>query len=312
MFLWVLSLFVLVSLCLGIFLSLKYRNPYKWTHVVGFPGSGKTTLCVKLTQMHLKKGWTVYSNIKIPGAYLIDPDDLGRFFVSPKSLLILDEIGTVWDNRNYANFKQHSRDWAKYHRHFRHKVYSFSQSMDYDSKLRSITDKLYLLVNFFGWFSVAKEIKMRWVAVQPDANTEGRIAMAMVIQPFILAPFGARIYTFIPRWVKYFDSFDTKDLPKKEYELIQYPAKIPKRFIPKNLRNSNLLQTSDSMAPAELRSIDKDLFQSTEPPITPPRPAPLDPADESAATGGEIKGAATELEFSANLFSPSPSHPSIE
>ena len=150
MFGYVLAVFCALLLLGCIYLSFKYRNPYKWIHIVGFPGSGKTTLCVKLTQQHLKKGWTVFSNIKIPGAYLIDPNDLGQYYVSRKAIIILDEIGLVWDNRDFKAFKNHSRNWAKYHRHHQHKVYSFSQSMDYDLKLRSVTDRLYLLVNYFS------------------------------------------------------------------------------------------------------------------------------------------------------------------
>lgn len=245
-----LSLIFLAFLCVGIFLSCKYNNPYKWIHIVGFPGSGKTTLSVKLAQQHIKKGWKVYSNIEIPGSYLIDPKDLGVYHMDQKAVIILDEIGLVWDNRDFKAFDKTSRDWAKKHRHAMHKVYSFSQAMDYDLKLRVVTDKLYLLINYFGWLSVAKEIKMKWVAVQPDTNSEGRIAQAMVLQPFILAPFGARIYTFIPRWIKYFDSFEWAQLPNKEYRPIQYPANIKKRFIPKVLRNSEFVFIGDSSAAA--------------------------------------------------------------
>lgn len=302
---YLLPCFLGLVLLIGMYLSFKYRNPYKWIHTVGFPGSGKTTLCVKLTQQHLKKGWTVYSNIKIPGAYLIDPNDLGQFFVSPKSIIILDEIGLVWDNRDFKSFKQHSRDWAKYHRHHKHKVYSFSQSMDYDLKLRSVTDKLYLLVNYFGWFSAAKEVKMKWVAVQPDANAEGRIAQGMVIQPFILAPFGARIYTFIPRWVKYFDSFETKALPHKEYEAIQYPAKMPKRFIPKHLRNSKFIQTPSGPAAAQSGPTFLNNSESQPPESAPPaersKPERKAKPDESGFEASE-----TNLDLLASLFSTPP------
>ena len=126
-FLWVFTIVFSVLLVACFALSIKYRNPYKWIHIVGFPGSGKTTLATKLTQQHLKKGWIVYSNIEIPGSYLLDPSDLGKYRQDPKSIIILDEIGLVWDNRKFKEFSDNNRDWAKKHRHHQHKVYSFSQ-----------------------------------------------------------------------------------------------------------------------------------------------------------------------------------------
>lgn len=285
MFFYVLSCIILVLLLVGIFLSFKYRNPYKWIHFVGFPGSGKTTLSVKLAQQHIKKGWTVYANFPIPGCYLFDPDDLGKYSQYSNSLIILDEIGLVFDNRNFKAFSNEVRNWAKLHRHFRCKVISFSQSMDYDSKLRAITDKLYLLVNYFGWFSAAKEIRMKWVAVQPDTNSEGRIAQAMVLSPFILAPFGARIYTFIPHWTKYFDSFETMDLPDKVYKKILYPANMPKKFIPKPLRNSDFIAVADPAAAARRAGSHKLFFSKFA--AAHKSPSPPDPLKTSGDSASE-------------------------
>lgn len=281
MLLWVFTFIVSFLVFGAIYLSFRYRNGYKWSHIVGFPGSGKTTLCVKLAQKHLKRGWTCYSNIEIPGCYLLDPDDLGKFWQSPKSVIFLDEIGLVWDNRDFKSFKHHSRDWAKKHRHHRHKVYSFSQAMDYDSKLRTVTDNLYMLINYFGWLSVAKQIKQIWVVVEPTSDSEGRIGQGVRISPFILAPFGARIYTFIPKWVKYFNSFETENLPHKEYKAIQYPANMPKRFIPKNLRDSEFVQFPDSPAAKgskNRRRKNKDSF--TQPYLINKNPSPPDPINQ--------------------------------
>lgn len=287
MVLYVLLCIILMLLLVGIYLSFKYRNPYKWIHFVGFPGSGKTTLSVKLAQQHLKKGWTVYSNFPIPGCYLLDTNDLGKFSQEANSLIILDEIGLVFDNRNFKAFSNEVRDWAKLHRHFRCKIISFSQSMDYDSKLRAITDKLYLLVNYFGWFSAAKEIKMKWVAVQPDTNSEGRIAQAMVLSPFILAPFGARIYTFIPHWIKYFNSFEVMDLPDKDYKKILYPGNIPKKFVPKPLRNSDFIEFSDPAPAAHRAGSNKGFFSKFG--AAKKSPPPLEPlkTGEDAACASE-------------------------
>ncbi len=49
----------------------KYRNPYKLFMVFGKKGSGKTTLMCKMALKYRKKGWHVYSNVHIPGTYLL-------------------------------------------------------------------------------------------------------------------------------------------------------------------------------------------------------------------------------------------------
>lgn len=218
---------ILIILCIPfVYLTIKFSNPYRCIMIVGVPGAGKSTLMVKLAQQYRARGWNVYADTYIPGTYKIDPSDLGQFAQDEKSIILLDEIGTTWDNRAFKQFQTYSRDYFKLHRHHKHRIFMFSQSFDVDKKIRDVTDKIYLLINFFGWFSVAKEIKMRWVAVQPGENSEGRLAKAMIVTPFLLAPFGARMYIFIPRWVKLFNSFELDPLPAKTYAYTPYPPGV--------------------------------------------------------------------------------------
>lgn len=219
-----------------LYLNIKYRNPYKLIMIFGKKGAGKTTYLCKLAQKYLKKGWTVYSTVQIPGTYLIDGKDVGMLQFPRDSVILMDEVGMLYDNREFKNFKNSTRDYFKLQRHYGHLIFLFSQTWDIDLKLRNLTDEMYLLINFFGWLSVGKQIKRKIVVVKPTENTESRIADELVISPFILTPLGARVFTFIPHWAKYFNSFEAPELEHRELQFIEYPDGTPKRFIPKKFR----------------------------------------------------------------------------
>lgn len=206
-----------------VYLCIRYRNPYKLYMIFGKKGAGKTTFLCKLTQQYIRKGRPVYSTEYIPGAYKIEPSDIGFVQFPPESVILMDEVGMIYDNRDYKSFKKEVRNYFKLQRHYRHTVYLFSQTFDIDIKLRTLTDQMYLLVNYFGWITVGKQIRRKIVVVKPSENSESRIADELVISPFLLTPFGARIFVFIPHWVKFFDSHSAPELLHREYKKIEYP-----------------------------------------------------------------------------------------
>lgn len=217
---------------LGIFISLvvpfvilifKYRNPYKLIMVFGKKGAGKTSYLAKLVQKYRKKGRPVYSDVPVPGAYKIDAAQIGYIQLPEESVILLDEVGMIYDNRNFKNFKPEVRDYFKLQRHYKHTVYLFSQTWDIDLKLRNLTDEMYLLVNFFGFLTVGKQIKRKIVVVEPTGDTESRIADKLIISPFLLTPFGARIFVFIPKYAKLFDSHAAPELAPALTPFIEYP-----------------------------------------------------------------------------------------
>lgn len=198
----------------------RYRNPYKLVMIFGKKGSGKSTLMTKIAVKALKKKKCVYSSTPIPGCYLIDPTtDIGFNHIPPDSVILIDEVGTIWDNRNFKAFKPEVRDYFKYQRHYRHTVYLFSQTFDVDIKLRNLTDNMYLVRSFMNVFSVARRVNRTIKIVHPSAEGESRIADDMEFDNILLFWAGAVKFTFIPAWIKYFDSFSTKELTDKEYEL---------------------------------------------------------------------------------------------
>lgn len=211
-------------------LTRKYLNPYKLTMVFGKKGSGKSTLMVRLAYQYLAKGWTVFCTERLDGCVHIDYKDIGFKQIPPDSLLLIDEVGMIWDNRNFKQFKPEVRDWFKLQRHYKVKVVLFSQTFDIDKKLRDLTDDMFLVTNKLRVFSWAKRIIRTVVLVQPGPDTPARIDEELKYDSFLWWPFGSRILTYIPSWAPYFDSHNCPQLEDKSWET-QPEIKIPKSLV---------------------------------------------------------------------------------
>ena len=225
------SFWFLIMFCM--YFSFKYRNPYRLIMVFGKKGSGKTTFLTKTAVKAIRKGKTVYSTVEVPGAHLFDVQNIGMYTFPHDSVIFIDEVGMIWDNRNYKNFRMDVRDYFKLQRQYRNTVYLFSQTFDVDVKLRNLTDAMYLCKCHMGFLSVARKIKRDIVIVSPQGDSEARIADSLEFEPFIFSLFGAKsvIFTFIPNWVKYFKSYDPKPLSMMEASLCPaLPAGSRKRF----------------------------------------------------------------------------------
>lgn len=200
----------------------KYRNPYKLFMVFGKKGSGKSTLMCKQAIKYRKKGYKVYSNVYIPGTYLIENSDVGYFHMDCNSCVLLDEVGMIWDNRDYKSFQKPVRNYFKLQRHYRHVVFLFSQSFDIDKKLRDLTDNMYMITNFMNCFSVARRITKVITISHGDKNSTGESKLIddYKLDPLFFWFLGSVKFTYIPKYIKYFDSFEAPPLPEKEFPYI--------------------------------------------------------------------------------------------
>ena len=192
----------------------KYRNPYKLIMVFGKKGSGKSTLQAKLSLQYNRKGWKVFcSTPGIPGTYYFDTSQVGISSFPPNSVILVDEVGMVWDNRDFKNFKTHTRDYFKLQRHYRNIVYLFSQSFDVDKKIRDLTDRMYLTKNFFNCFPLpAVLIKGLPLYMQMKARVFPLWRMIWILLPFGFS--GAvllRLHIF-PSMLSTFNSYDVPAL----------------------------------------------------------------------------------------------------
>lgn len=220
-------LFYIFLIVIGIYIIyyvIKFHNPYTCDMYIGLPGVGKSTFIVAESTDMNSKGWNCYSSEETIGCYHLDPkNDFGVHAIAPHSAVFVDEVGLIFDNRNYKDFKPEVKEFFKKHRHYKVKIYLFSQSFDVDKKIRDVTDNIYILYKYLGVLTVAKKVRTKLVAVQPDGEHEGRIGTSLELTPWWMAPFGARKFVWLPKWYKYFDSYEHKDLIKKEYKFIEYP-----------------------------------------------------------------------------------------
>ncbi len=223
--------FLILGMIPVMILFFKYRNPYKLIMVFGKKGSGKTTFLAKTAYRYIRKGRPVYSTVYVPGAHLFDVNQVGMMSFPPDSVIFIDEVGMIWDNRNFKNFRTDVRDYFKLQRHYHHTVYLFSQTFDIDIKLRNLTDAMYLVRCYMGFFSVARKIRRDIVLVEPQGDSEARIADSLEFEPILLSLFGAKTvqFTYVPRWVKLFDSFEAPELSPTVAEYQPVPDNL-RRF----------------------------------------------------------------------------------
>lgn len=197
------------------FLTRRFRNPWKLYMIFGKKGSGKSTFLVRQAVSALRKGKDVYTNmsdLNIVGVRYIDPLQLGEFVPSNDSVLLLDEVGMIWDNRHFKSFDSRTRDFFKLQRHYHVTCFLASQTWDVDKKIRDLFDAAYLCVNLFGVLAVYKRITRRIVLTESTSEAESRIAENLKFAPIFCWKF-----CWIPKFAKFYNSFVAPQLPIISY-----------------------------------------------------------------------------------------------
>lgn len=211
---WLIWLFLFICFLFGLFhlFTKKYLNPYKLTMIFGKKGSGKSTYLTKLAYQYSKKGYTVYSNMYTPFSVLIDVKCIGYCKFLPNSCLLIDEVGLIWDSRDFKTFDKNVNKFFKYQRKMKLRIFLFSQSFDIDKKIRDLTDDMYLMSNFFRVFTKIRRIKKFITVSDPSASEQGALVESYQFSPIF--SYGGISFNFIPRWSKYFDTNEgIEDMP---------------------------------------------------------------------------------------------------
>lgn len=176
----------------------------------GAPGSGKSTMACRLARQALKKGIDVYSNVEVKGCYNLDPRaDIGKYDIT-NGLVIIDEAGIEYNNREFKSFSQAQNKWFKLYRHARCDIVIFSQSFeDMDKKLRLLANRYFLVERSI----LPKFIRCRRITKKIAINDIDR----QIIDAYDFVPFSRRLY-FGPKYWKFFDSYAMPEYPQKEWE----------------------------------------------------------------------------------------------
>lgn len=185
-------------------LTRKYLNPFKLYFIFGAKGAGKTITETKLAVQYMKKGWLVYSDMPellIPGVRRFNWKELGDFVPEENSLLILSEVGTKWDKRNFKDFKPSLRDFFVFQRKYKVVCYMDSQSYDVDLKIRDRCDGMFLCQNVLRVWCIAKRIYKHPEILEATGEQESRI-----VENLKIAPLTSWLFTFIPAWCNLYDT----------------------------------------------------------------------------------------------------------
>ena len=185
---------------------------------IGTPGCGKTTMLSAIAYKEFKsrekgKGRYkyIYSNFYLKGAYKIDINDLGKYYLHD-CLILLDEITLDVDSRDYKNFSQRLKEFFILHRHFNIDiVYATQDPSRVDKTIRNITYSLWYVsrpvLPFFRRFVRANRI-FRNLNINEYTSelTLGYRFSKFLERLFVTGRCNIIIYS--PKYYDLFDSFD--------------------------------------------------------------------------------------------------------
>lgn len=126
-------------------LDLRLINPYKLYVIIGNKGTGKTAYMTSLAYKYTKKKYHVYTNF---GIFNPLPLNYWEYNFPPRSVIFVDEVGLVHDNRAFKTFPQECAEFYKYQRKNKLIIYLASQTVDIDKKIRDLADYHILLRRF--------------------------------------------------------------------------------------------------------------------------------------------------------------------
>lgn len=141
----IILIIILILFVVLVILDKKLMNPYKLYVIIGNKGTGKTAYMTSLAYKYAKKGYNVFTNF---GIFIPLPLKYWEYEFPKNSVIFVDEVGLVHDNRAFKTFPQECAEFYKYQRKNKLIIYMASQTVDIDKKIRDLADYHILLRRF--------------------------------------------------------------------------------------------------------------------------------------------------------------------
>lgn len=191
------------------------KIPRGMTLFIGAPGSGKTTLCAYFAKRFFKskeyKDKNIFSNVPILGCKVIDPQtDMGRFLIED-GVVIIDEGGIEFNNRQYKSLSKDIIKFGKLYRHYGISSFLFfSQGMDIDVTWVRLCDRICLVrKSYIPFFICVQEVR-KFIGIDELSK--------QLVDQYEFQKFGKHLI-FAPLCWKLFDTYETPPLPSKSFAI---------------------------------------------------------------------------------------------
>lgn len=216
------------------FIKRKGKVDYHIEIIFAQIGSGKSTdiakRCYKELYRKKRRYKYIYTNIEtnIPGVRTFDAREFasGKYVFPPGSLVLIDEIGLILDNRQWKKTSEELIEYFRLCRHHKNTLIVYSQHYDMEKRLKTMASKLHLMRKH-GIFSVKRRISkiLSVVTTQNENSADSQIIDTLRFDSI----FGGIELTCIPFWTDLFDSFDTTGYDKPN---IPYKNIVPLELAP--------------------------------------------------------------------------------
>lgn len=198
-------------------------NPYDLVCYFGKKGSGKTSL-ISALRYELRDDFDYfYCSDKVEGTQYIDITKLGDFVPKPNSVLFIDEIGLVFNNRDFKSFDKQKIEFFKLQRHYKCKVICFSQVYDDSDKvIRNLFDEIHIVSRFARIFQMDRKINRKFDIFNYSNGNEDDKKGGTIIDVYKYK--GLPKFRFLPRWIKSHDSFSTNVAVRYYPNVVDYDS----------------------------------------------------------------------------------------
>lgn len=199
----------------------------------GVPGSGKTTTLVKkaIKELKRKRYEHIYTiNFKCSGCIEIEWEDLANYKMY-NSLILIDEISTLADNREFKTFSKNHRDFFIMHRHLGNDIIWATQNYEkVDKTIRELTQELWYMsksiIPIIDKFTRSKRIYRNININEHTSELTLGYRFANMLEGFLVSN---NEIVFRSKYYKYFNSYDELMLEDREILIKNKIEPYPKR-----------------------------------------------------------------------------------